>query len=601
MSLNQNYNLRIDTSSQSYEVGLNLQENSSSGSLVTIGGIGYSIIGEEEKVSWVKSKIQNLEVKEFGTFEEFKASLLSSRESTEKVQDVAFNALPKSIQSKPTSEDVREVSVSSELISGMLGKKIDKYLSDLERKVHFSGSVAVKSGGKTLLCKGYGKSSGTTPNKSNTAFQIASVSKQFTAAAILKLVERGDVKLDGKISQYLEPRFQPPSSWENITVRQLLTHTSGLKNNFDCEKFREAKENARLESKPFEPSVEDLIKYFKDEPLREEGEEKPYYSNNGYYLLGAIIENISKKTYGDFIQQEVLPSDMSSTGYYNDNRKSTLPSAVGQHLNEKFDGLTPETDTVAAEAYAAGGLYTTAHDMLTWTDALFSGKVIDEELLGKMSSVQEGEYGFGFEIHDLLGEEVIMSGGILPGGGFKAEMCHFKESGDTIVLLLNNFDLPLEKIRDGILDITRGKEPSKVLGREESQPYFPHGMTFNTEKSDAAHQFEKIDNQYFVVYPNGQKDLLAPLDNNRFINLKWGTEWNFTEHKASCYDRSGSLVGSLLEKSILEKIAKSKSHIEHLKGQIPKKVGEKRSRSRKQSLEQQISLAEVRIEELRKK
>ena len=330
----------------------------------------------------------------------------------------------------------------------------------------------------------------------------------------------------------------------------MLTHTSGLKNNFDCEKFREAKEKARLEGELFEPSVEDLIKYFKDEPLREEGEEKPYYSNNGYYILGAIIENISKQTYGDFIQQEVLPSDMSSTGYYNDNRKLTLPEAVGHYLNESFDGITPETDTVAAEAYAAGGLYTTAHDMLTWTDALFSGKVIDEGLLAKMSSAQVGDYGFGLEIHDLLGEEVIMSGGILPGGGFKAEMCHFKESEDTIVLLLNNFDLPLEKIRNGILDVVRGKEPSKVLGNEESQPFFPVGMTFNTEKGDAAHQFEKIDNQYFVMYPNGQKDLLVPLDNNRFINLKWGTEWNFTEHEASCYGRSGKLLGELKKVSV---------------------------------------------------
>ncbi len=479
--------------------------------------------------------------------------------------------------------------ISIEIIRGTTAREMDQFLQSLEKNINFKGTVLIQRKGITILSKGYGEAKEGILNTPQTAFQIASTSKQFTAVAILKLMEKGTIKdLNDPINLYL-PENLRSEKFNNISVHQLLSHSSGLPNNFDLGDFKIAKVTAEENGGIFKPTKEELIgfiqqsnlpnyfnlKEFRDakftaesegkifqptlaevnsykvkayQRLKEEGknEPPPYYSNNNYYLLGAIIEEQSKKSYGDFIVQDVIPKKMISTGYYGDEGQQKIVTAEGSHLNANGDSLLPSQPTPAQEAYSAGGLYSSAEDLAVWNKALYQGNIISKESLELMFKdygvSDDGQhFGYGTFIED-SDQKKYLTSGTLPGL-VKSQVSISLESGDSIILLANNFDVPEIWIRNTLEQILKGIKPVSIINPDQISG-FPENVYFNNPEGNALHQFIREGDKLYVI-SNGNRDPLIPLSDGTYINVKWGTNWRFENDQVIAQNAFGKTIGSL--------------------------------------------------------
>ena len=187
-----------------------------------------------------------------------------------------------------------------------------KQIDDLMRRYvdngQFNGTVLVAENGKVIFKKGYGLANmeWDTPNEPDTKFRLGSLTKQFTSMLIMQLVEQGKLKLEGKITDYLTD--YPKAAGDKITIHHLLTHTSGIPNYTNLPAFKTFNRNR------YKPA--DFLKQFSDLPLEFEPGSAFAYSNSGYFLLGAIIEKVTGKTYEKVLQENIFtPLQMNNTGY----------------------------------------------------------------------------------------------------------------------------------------------------------------------------------------------------------------------------------------------------------------------------------------------
>jgi CubicO group peptidase (beta-lactamase class C family) len=194
-------------------------------------------------------------------------------------------------------------------------KRMEQIVKDDVASQHFMGTVLVARNGKPILDKGYGSADleWNIPNAPDTRFRLGSITKQFTAACILLLEERGQLKIEEPISKYMP---DAPAGWKNITFFHLLTHTSGIPS------FTSFADYNELQTWPVTP--EQLVARFRDKPLEFQPGEKWKYSNSGYALLGYLLEKISGKKYCDFLQQNIFtPLAMHDSGC--DRNSNILP------------------------------------------------------------------------------------------------------------------------------------------------------------------------------------------------------------------------------------------------------------------------------------
>jgi CubicO group peptidase (beta-lactamase class C family) len=288
----------------------------------------------------------------------------------------------------------------------------------------FMGAVLVAQGNKVLLDRAYGFANlewdvATVPA---TRFRIASVTKQFTAAAILLLEERGRLSLSDPISRHWPTA---PTAWEQITIFHLLTHTSGLP------EFASPAPDPGRAVGPVTP--EQVVARFRQRPLDFAPGEKWSYSNSGYVVLGYLIERISGIAYAEFIRQNILvPLQMSDSGY--DVQITITPRrASGYQRVGKELVNAPYADM--SVPYAAGGLYSTTADLLKWTRGLFSGTLLSAASLEKMTTSRMGGYGFGIYVQTVGGRRFFYHGGGI--SGFSSALVYFPEGEITVAVLSN--------------------------------------------------------------------------------------------------------------------------------------------------------------------
>ncbi len=311
-------------------------------------------------------------------------------------------------------------------------QKIDEYLTKCYEYGLFNGSVLVSEHGNVILKKGYGYANieWNVPNEPDTKFRIGSISKQFTAMLIMQLVEKGSVTLDGKISDYLP--YYPKETGEKITVHQLLTHTSGIFNYTNAPEFF-AKERF------FPHTAEEITKLFSGKELDFEPGTKWNYSNSGYIVLGAIIEQVSGKSYEQVLQENILtPLGMNSTGF--DHWEKIIPKRAWGY-NRILDLYENAQYIDMSLPHAAGSLYSTVEDLNIWGEALYTDKLVSYESLKKMMTPYMNFYGYGLGILKVrIGEQkdsitiVTHSGGI---NGFNTYMERDIDGKNTIILLSN--------------------------------------------------------------------------------------------------------------------------------------------------------------------
>lgn len=288
----------------------------------------------------------------------------------------------------------------------------------------FMGSVLVAQDGKILLDKGYGFANleWQVPNTPITKFRLGSITKQFTAASILLLEERGKLKVEDPVKKYMP---DAPAAWDKVTIFHLLTHTSGIPSFTDFPDY-ESKEAQTM-------TPQQLVDWFKDKPLEFEPGTKWNYSNSGYVLLGYLIEKISSQSYADFVQQNIFtPLGMKDSGY--DSNSALIEHRASGYSRGK-DGPENAGFINMSIPLSAGSLYSTTEDLLRWEEGLFGGKVLKPESLAKMTTPFKEDYAFGLSVSTHNGHKMIShSGGI---EGFNTSLAYYPDDKLVVAVLAN--------------------------------------------------------------------------------------------------------------------------------------------------------------------
>jgi len=328
----------------------------------------------------------------------------------------------------------------------------------------FMGAVLVAKGDTILLDKGYGAANleWDIPNTPATRFRIGSLAKQFAAAAILLLNERGKVRLDAPVKTYLPGA---PAAWDRITLFNLLTMTSGIHDYTDMPDF------GTMMMRQMTP--EQLIATFRDMPLEFAPGEKFSYSNSNYVLLAWVIEKVSAMPYAKFMQDNLLtPLGMKDSGY---DSAALLPRRASGYARK--DGAIVNASYInMGVQYGAGGLYSTTHDLLTWEKALFGGKVLSSASLKKMTTAFREARGPGAPVKAGYGMGVY-AGTTADGRreishagsdfGFVSMIAAYPDDRLFVILLSNTQTTPFANIVSKLTDVAFGK--TVILPSERTQ------------------------------------------------------------------------------------------------------------------------------------
>jgi CubicO group peptidase (beta-lactamase class C family) len=308
--------------------------------------------------------------------------------------------------------------------------RVDEYVEGERTKRHIPGlSVAVVQNGELVLAKGYGQANVEldAPCTADTVYQIGSITKQFTATAIMALVEEGKMALDDPIAKYLD---NTPETWKDITVRHLLNHTSGIKS------YTNVAEN--MAKVRLDRTRDDIIGTVRDLPLEFVPGDKWVYNNTGYFLLGLIIEKVSGKAYAEFLQERIFkPLDMNAT------RVNELQDIVKQRATGyAWSGKLQNAEHASMSwPFSAGAIVSTVADLAKWDTALCSEKTLKRTSLDqmwtktKLNGGKETEYGFGWGVSDYRGHKLIGHGGGIHG--FTTDIARFVNDKLTVVVLTN--------------------------------------------------------------------------------------------------------------------------------------------------------------------
>jgi len=293
---------------------------------------------------------------------------------------------------------------------------------------HIPGlALAVVRDGKVVRTGAYGLANleWGIPATVDTAFEIGSVQKQITATAAMMLVEEGRVSLDESVTRYLP---EAPEAWKPVTVRHLLTHTSGIPSYTDLSGFEMTE---KLDRKAF---IARLAKH----PLSFPAGTKYYYNNSGYSLLGHIVAEVSGQAYWDFLRARILsPLGMASTRPR--DPLDVIPKRAAGY--EWKDGKHRNRDYDLTDVFSAGALVSTVGDLAKWDAALESGKLVKRSTLEQMWTphvLPSGEalkYGFGWGLGEADGRRFVSHGGST--SGFSAVIRHYLDPRVTLIVLTN--------------------------------------------------------------------------------------------------------------------------------------------------------------------
>jgi len=327
--------------------------------------------------------------------------------------------------------------------------RIDQMISLYHKYGQFNGSALVADNGKVIYQKGAGLANmeWNIPNAPDTKFRLGSVTKQFTATLVLQLVEQGKIKLDGKLIDYL-PDYRPDTG-TRVTIHNLLSHTSGIPNYTALPDFFE-----NVSRNPFK--VDDFVRKYASGDLQFEPGTKFTYSNSGYFLLGAIIEKVTGKSYEQVLRENIFePVGMKNSGF--DHWNAIIGKrATGYSKTPRGYETAPYLDM--SIPYAAGSLYSTVEDLFLWDQALYGEKILSAKSKELMFKPNLNNYGYGFVMTQaMLGPAKLAvpviqhNGGI---NGFNTVIVRMTGDKRLIVLLDNAEDGQfLDKMVTGIMSV----------------------------------------------------------------------------------------------------------------------------------------------------
>lgn len=336
--------------------------------------------------------------------------------------------------------------------------KIDELMKTYSSYRQFNGAVLVAENGKVIFKKGYGMANmeWNIPIETDTKFRLGSITKQFTSMLILQLVQEGKVKVEGKLTDYL-PDYRKDTG-DRVTVHQLLNHTSGIPSYTGLPNFFQ-----EISRNPY--SVSDFVKKYASGDLEFEPGSKMVYNNSGYFLLGAIVERVTGKSYEQVLKERIFdPVGMKNTGYdlhatILAKRAAGYEKRPGSYINAPYLDMSLP--------YAAGSLYSTVEDLYLWDQALYTEKLLSAQLKELMYKPGMNNYAYGWVVRKpplgAQGEAVTTiehGGGI---NGFNTLITRMPESKNLIVLLNNTGGTKLGEMSQRIAGILYGKPPKAPM------------------------------------------------------------------------------------------------------------------------------------------
>ncbi len=336
-------------------------------------------------------------------------------------------------------------------------ERMDALVSKYHEYGLFNGVVLVAENGEPVYeeAVGYAVMEFDVPNATDTRFRIGSVTKQFTAALVLQLVEEGTIDLDATISEYL-PEY-PPGPGEQVTIHQLLAHTSGIPSYTGFPEMEEFKRD------PFDP--DSFIATFWDRELEFEPGSRWSYNNSGYYLLGVILERVTGKPYARLLEERILdPLGLDDTGY--DHYPEVIENmALGY---QRVGGAYENADYLDTNLpYSAGMMYSTVGDLLKWDQELYGDGPFQQASTTALYFAphaeigQDGvEYAYGWFLHSVpMGADTVRA--IEHGGGidgFSTAFWRFPDQRRTVIVLDNTRSSETDDIARSLARLLYGQE-----------------------------------------------------------------------------------------------------------------------------------------------
>ena len=334
-----------------------------------------------------------------------------------------------------------------------LTDKVDVYVRAQMDKWHIPGlSLALVKDGKVVLAKGYGLANVelSVPATTDTVYELLSVSKEFTAAAIFLLVDEGKVSLDETVPKYLP---DSPAAWKDVTVRNLLSHTSGITDYTDIRPFFEM---IRQDASP-----EELMKPVKERPLDFAPGTRSRYSNSNYFVLGMILEKVSEKKYADFLEErifhplgmvvtrvndmtDIIPNRASGYHWLGEDAEKMPPFLSGYHGRK--DVLQNAVYISPTRKWAAGAIISSVTELVKWDAALQTGKLLKKSTAeqmwtpSKLKSGVETDYGLGNELSEARGHRLAGHQG--GGMAFNTTLLRCVDDNLTVIVLTNQTSAP---------------------------------------------------------------------------------------------------------------------------------------------------------------
>lgn len=317
--------------------------------------------------------------------------------------------------------------------------EIDRIMQARSKAGEFNGSVLVARQGQILYQRGFGLANmeWNIPNEVNTKFEIASMTKQFTALLVLQFVNEGKIKLDGHLSDYL-PYYRKDTG-SRITIAELLSHTSGIPNFLSFPGF--------IDGPPSRThyGVMEFVKKYCSNNLQSEPGTKFDYGNSGYFLLGAVLEQISGNSYEQLLRDRIFtPLGMKDSGYFH---SETVIPRLASGYERKAEGFQNARYYDTSIPFAAGGMYSTVDDLYLWDQALYGERLLPARLRDLLFKPNLENYGYGWNIlipkagSPYAGEAIAMHTGLV--FGFQCVIARIPKHQELIVLLDNAEDATL--------------------------------------------------------------------------------------------------------------------------------------------------------------
>jgi CubicO group peptidase (beta-lactamase class C family) len=331
-----------------------------------------------------------------------------------------------------------------------VSESVSTYVRSEMQRQHIPGlALLVSRGGKVVLAKGFGLANVElqVPVKPETVFQSGSVGKQFTATAVMMLIEEGKVGLDDPLTKYFA---DAPAAWKEVTVRELLSHTAGFGDYPEKFDFRK------------DWTEDEELKLVEGIPLAYPPGTKWEYSNLGYMTLGVLIHRVTGEFYGDFLQQRIFqPLGMQTARIISEadivpNRAAGYRLVKGELKNQEW--VSPLVNTTAD-----GSLYFSILDLAKWDAALYTEKLLKRSSLEQMwtpAKLKTGRpnkdgYGFGWFIGERHGHRVISHDGAWQG--FETTIARYVDDQLTVVMLTNLAGAKLDGMAEHVADMYVGK------------------------------------------------------------------------------------------------------------------------------------------------